>query len=277
MRLLSALLAVLAAGCSPLVILNAAVPDRGYTLQPAIAYGELPRQLLDVYRPEAAAFPGPRPVVFFLYGGGWQSGERTQYKFVGQALASRGFLVVIPDYREYPEVRYPEFVRDAARAFAWTHREAARLGGDPAHIVVMGHSAGAHIGAMLAYNERFLREAGLPRSAVHGFIGLAGPYDFKPEEPALIDLFSGEGDSAQAMPTRFVHGGEPPSLLMIGDEDKRVGRYNQERMEAKLRAAGSAVDARVLEGFGHPGILGRIAAPIRDPRLLEAIVEFASR
>ena len=277
MRLLSALLAFLAAGCSPLAILNAAVPDRGYSLQSAIAYGERPRQRLDAYRPDATSFPGARPVIFFLYGGGWQSGERTQYKFVGQALASRGFLVVVPDYRVYPEVRYPEFVRDAARAFAWTHREATRLGGDPARIVVMGHSAGAHIGAMLAYNERFLREAGLQRSAVHAFIGLAGPYDFKPEEPALQELLSGEGDSDQAMPARFVHGGEPPSLLLIGDGDRRVGRYNQERLEAKLRAAGSAVDSRVLEGFGHPGILGRIAAPIRDNRLLDAIVEFASR
>jgi acetyl esterase/lipase len=277
MRLLSALLAFLAAGCSPLVILNAAVPDRGFTLQSAIAYGDGPRQRLDVYRPDAKAFPGARPVIFFLYGGGWQSGERTQYKFAGQALASRGFLVVIPDYRVYPEVRYPEFVRDAARAFAWTHREAARLGGDATHIVVMGHSAGAHIGAMLAYNERFLREVGLPRSTVHGFIGLAGPYDFKPEEPVLTALLSGEGDSDQAMPARFVHGGEPPSLLLIGDDDNRVGRYNQERLAAKLRAAGSVVDARVLEGFGDPGILGRIAAPIRDPRLLDAIVQFASR
>jgi acetyl esterase/lipase len=277
MRYLTAFLALLAAGCSPLVLLNAAVPERGYTLQDGIPYGELSRQRLDVYTPDAKAFPGARPVIFFLYGGGWQAGERSQYRFVGEAFASRGFLVVIPDYRVYPEVRYPEFVRDAAKAFAWTHREAARLGGDPAHIVVAGHSAGAHIGAMLAFNDRFLREAGLARADVHAFVGLAGPYDFKPEEPSFVAIFSGEGDSDQAMPPRFVHGGEPPALLLIGDGDKRVGRYNQERLAARLQAVGSPVEARVLEGYGHPGIVGRLAAPIRDDRLLQAIVDFAAR
>jgi acetyl esterase/lipase len=168
-------------------------------------------------------------------------------------------------------------MRDAARAFAWTHREAQRLGGDPGHLVLAGHSAGAHIAAMLAYNDRFLREAGLPRSAVHSFVGLAGPYDFRPGEPAITATLSGEGDPDQAMPARFVRGGEAPSLLLIGDEDKRVNPMNQVKLAAALRAHGSPVDARVLPGYGHPGILARLAAPIRDERLLQAIVEFASR
>ena len=272
-----ALAAFLVAACSPLVLLNAAVPSRGYSRESGIPYGTLDRQRLDVYRPDPAAFPGPRPVIFFLYGGAWQGGERGQYKFVGEAFTARGFVVVIPDYRVYPEVRYPAFVRDAAAAFAWTHREAARLGGDPSHIVVAGHSAGAHIGALLAFDERFLREAGLPRGAVHAFIGLAGPYDFTPDEPAIEAALSGEGDAAAAMPTRYVHGGEPPALLLIGDEDKRVARYNQERMAAALRAKGDSVEARVLPGYGHPGILARVAAPIRDPALVDAIVDFATR
>ena len=112
---------------------------------------------------------------------------------------------------------------------------------------------------------------------MHAFIGLAGPYDFEPSEPEIIALMSGEGGSDAAMVPRYVHGGEPPSLLLIGDADKRVERRNQDRMEAKLRSVGSAVDARVLPGFGHPGILARIARPIRDDPLLEAIVAFAQR
>ena len=277
MRLLAALLGFLAAACSPLTLLNVAVPSSGYSLEAGIAYGPLDRQRLDVYRPDAKAFPGPRPVIFFLYGGAWQDGERGQYKFVGEAFTERGFIVVVPDYRVYPQVRYPAFVRDAALAFAWTHREATRLGGDSRHIVVVGHSAGAHIGAMLAFNERFLREAGLPREAVHAFVGLAGPYDFKPDEPAIAAALSGEGDAALAMPTRYVHGGEPPALLLIGDEDRRVARANQERMAAALRAHGDSVDARVLPGYGHPGILARVAAPIRDAKLVDAIAGFAAR
>jgi acetyl esterase/lipase len=277
MRFLVAFLGFLAAACSPLTLLNAAVPSSGFSLQEGISYGPLARQKLDVYRPDPAAFAGPRPVLFFLYGGAWQGGERGQYTFVGQAFASRGFVVVIPDYRVYPEVRYPAFVRDAAAAFAWTHEEIGALGGDPAHIVVAGHSAGAHIGALLAFDERFLREVGLPRSAVHGFIGLAGPYDFEPDEPDIEAALTGEGPAALAMPTRYVHGGEPPALLLIGDEDRRVARYNQERMAAALRAHGDTVEARVLPGYGHPGILARVAAPIRDVKLVDAIAGFAAR
>ena len=275
--LLASLLGLLAAACSPLAILNAAVPARGYTLEEGIAYGQLARQKLDVYRPDPGAFPGVRPVIVFYYGGAWQGGERGDYKFVGEALTSRGFVVVVPDYRVYPEVKYPEFVRDAAAAFAWTVREAPRFGGNSVHVVAMGHSAGAHIAAMLAYNERFLKEVGLGTSAVHALIGLAGPYDFKPDEPAIEALLSGEGDTDLAMPTRFVKPGAPPALLLQGDSDRRVSPLNQQRLVARLQAAGDSVDARILPGFGHPGILARIARPIRDDRLLEPIAEFAAR
>ena len=277
MRSLAALLAFLCAGCSPLTLLNVAVPSSTYRLEEGVAYGGLPRQRLDVYVPARAAPGERRPVLFFLYGGAWQGGERAEYRFIGETFAARGFIVVIPDYRVYPQVRFPAFVRDAAAAFAWTHREAARLGGDPGHIVVAGHSAGAHIGALLACDDRFLREVGLSRDAVHRFVGLAGPYDFTPDDPAISAALSGEGDAALAMPTRYVRGGEPPALLMIGDEDKRVARYNQDRFAAALRAHGDEVDARVLPGLGHPGILVRLSAPLRDERLVATIADFAAR
>ena len=276
-RCIALLSMLFAAACSPLEILDLAVPGRGYTVEQDIAYGASPRQRLDVYVPDPAAFPGPRPVLFFLYGGAWQDGDRRPYRFVGEAFATRGFVVVIPDYRVYPEVSYPEFVRDAAAAFAWTYRHIAARHGDPGHLVVAGHSAGAHIGAMLAFNERFLRETGLDRSAVHAFVGLAGPYDFRPSAPGIQGALSGEGDTDRAMPTRYVHGGEPPSLLLIGDEDRRVSPVNQQKLTAALRAHGDAVDARTLPGLGHATILARLAAPIRDESLVDTIATFAAR
>ena len=276
MHRFAALLAFLCAGCSPLTLLNVAVPTGSYEAEKDVAYGALPRQRLDVYVPSKPA-TGPRPILFFLYGGAWQGGERAQYRFVGETFAARGFIVVIPDYRVYPEVRYPEFVRDAAAAFAWTSREAARLGGDPNHIVVAGHSAGAHIGAMLMCNDRFLREVGVPREAVHRFVGLAGPYDFTPDEPDITAALSGEGDASLAMPTRYVRGGEAPALLLIGDSDQRVARYNQERFAAALRAHGDVVEARVLPGLGHPGILVGLSAPLRNEALVSTIADFAAR
>lgn len=276
MRLLAALLGFLAAACSPLAILNAAVPGDTYSLHEGIAFGTLARQRLDVYAPSTGS-TRPRPVVMFLYGGSWQGGERKDFRFVGEALASRGFVVVVPDYRVYPEARYPAFVQDAAAAFAWTRREIARFGGDPAHIVVMGHSAGAHIGAMLAYNQRFLREVGLAARDVHAFIGLAGPYDFRPEEPAITAALSGEGDPALAMVPRYVERGAPPALLLQGEDDRRVSPVNQQRLEKRLRETGNSVDARILPGLGHPGIIAKLARPIRDDALLETIAAFAAR
>ncbi|MBA4094480.1 MAG: esterase, partial [Candidatus Accumulibacter sp.] len=136
------LLAGLLSACSPLALVNAVSPAGAVQASTAIRYGADPRNMLDVYRP--AAHAGKAPVIVFFYGGNWVSGERADYAFVGRALAARGFVVVIPDYRLYPQVRYPEFLVDGAAALAWAAREVARHGGDPDRIFVMGHSAGAY-------------------------------------------------------------------------------------------------------------------------------------
>lgn len=275
-RVLSCVVAALAlAACSPLALLNAVVPHDSFVRQEGIAYRDGPRGRLDVYVPTDAA--ATHPVVVFFYGGGWDSGERGSYLFVAEALASRGFVVVIPDYRIYPEVRYPAFVEDAAAAVAWTKREIGRHKGDPNRVFVMGHSAGAHIAAMVAYNERFLASEGLKRSDIRGFIGLAGPYDFTPDEPNIVAALSGEGDPSNAMPTRYVHGGEPPSLLIRGDKDTRVGAMNQDRLEERLRAAGSRFEDIRYPDMTHSTVVAKLARPLRDDALLDAIADFVKR
>jgi acetyl esterase/lipase len=276
MRIACALLACLAlVACSPLGLLNAVVPHGDFVHHDAIAYRDGDRGKLDVYVPKDDA--PVHPVIVFLYGGAWDSGRRGDYLFVAEALVSRGFVVVIPDYRVYPEVRYPAFVQDAAAAFAWTKREIARYKGDPGRVFLMGHSAGAHIAAMVAYNERFLAAQGLRRSDVRGFIGLAGPYDFVPDETNIRAALSGEGDPAKAMPARYVHGGEPPSLIITGDEDTRVGPQNRDSLVAKLKAAGSPVVDRRFPGLTHSTVIAKLAKPLRDDALLDAIAEFARK
>ena len=280
MRLLPALLALvaaLAAACSPLSAINALVPAGNHQRIDGIPYANGPRHMLDVYVPDAQAFPGARPVIVFFYGGAWEAGERGQHRFVGEAFASRGFVVVVPDYRLYPEVKYPEYVRDAASAMAWTKREISKHRGDPARITLMGHSAGAHIAAMVAYNPRFLGAVGLSRSDVHAFVGLAGPYDFVPTEPDIVDNLGAEGGAARAMPATFVQGGEPPSLLVTGDEDKRVDPANTQRLAAALRRVGSKVEVWVVPGYGHPSTLVRLAAPLRSEAYVDRLAEFAAR
>ena len=175
--------------CSPTAVLNALAPRDGVTPTRNIAYADGPRHRLDIYAPLPAVTPAP--VIVFFYGGGWASGSKAMYRFVGAGLAARGVLVVIPDYRLYPEVRFPAFMDDAATAVAWTRANASRFGGDPRRLFLMGHSAGAQIATLLALDAGYLRSVHLsPRRDVCGVIGLAGPYDFLPLRSATLrDVF----------------------------------------------------------------------------------------
>ena len=140
-------LAALTGGCSPAALLNATVPRTGYTLEADLPYGPLPRQRLDFYAPVAPRADG-KTVVFF-YGGAWRQGDKADYLFLGQALASRGIGVVVADYRLFPNVRYPAFIQDGALAVGWSAR---RFGSE--RLFLMGHSAGAYIASMLADQHR---------------------------------------------------------------------------------------------------------------------------
>ena len=170
----------LLAACAPVATLNALTARDSHTLEAGIAYGSDPRQRLDIYRPTRRAPAAGWPVVVFFYGGSWNEGERADYRFVAEALAARGILTLVADYRLYPQVRYPEFLHDSARALAYGFEHATRLGGDPQKVFVMGHSAGAYNAAMLALDARWLAATGHGPGELAGLVGLAGPYDFLP-------------------------------------------------------------------------------------------------
>ncbi|MGI4793304.1 MAG: alpha/beta hydrolase, partial [Janthinobacterium lividum] len=186
--------ALLLAGCSPVRILNTLAPDR--LVATDIAYGNDPRQRLDVYRPHGR---GPFPVMMFLYGGSWDSGARAMYRFLGDAFAASGILTVIPDYRLYPQVRYAEILADCAGALAWTRRNAVRYGGRAAPPALIGHSAGAYNAAMLALDRSLLAAVGLsPRADLSRVVGLAGPYDFLPLHTDVLRQIFGPGPALPA-------------------------------------------------------------------------------
>ena len=249
------------AGCSPLGALNALVSSEGYTVHTA-AYGAQPRQQVDVYRP--AGVSAPAPVVVFFYGGSWRTGERAQYRFVGQALAARGIVTVVADYRLFPQVRYPEFLHDSAMAVAWTLREIAAFGGDPARVVVMGHSAGAYNAAMLALDARWLNEAGASPRMLAGWIGLAGPYNFLPIVAADVKpVFDFPDTPADSQPIAHVSAQSPPALLLAAPNDTVVNPdRNTGMLAASLRAAGVPVTSHVVGGVGHITLLAAIAQPL---------------
>ena len=209
---------------------------------------------LDIHRARSAT--GNAPVVVFLYGGDWRNGRRQDYRFVGQSLARAGLLVFMPDYRKVPQVTFPAFVEDAARSVAWARQHAAEYGGDPSRIFLVGHSAGAHIAAMLATDAQFLQAVGMRPRDLAGVVGLSGPYDFLPlTDPDLQEVFAPPERWAQSQPVNFVDGDEPPFLLFQGTADKTVQPNNSVSLAAKLRAAGEPVQLQMMEGTGHAGTL----------------------
>jgi acetyl esterase/lipase len=238
------------------------------------AFGPEPWQRLDIYTRADAG--GSRPVIVFFYGGRWTEGAKELYPFVGAAFAKRGFLTVIPDYRKYPSVRFPAFVEDGAKALAWVHDHIADYGGDPKRIFVSGHSAGAHIGALLAANPAYLEREGKIRSEViRGFAGLAGPYSFTPDEPDLQDIFGPPDRYPSMQVTTFIDGSQPPMLLLYGDADTAVKRYNLDRLALRIKEKGGSVRTIVYPGVDHLWILGALSwVNFRGPPVLDDITAF---
>jgi len=263
-RAVMALPLLLAGGCSPAGILNALSPDR--LVAQSIVYGNGPRHSLDVYAPDPASrHQAPHRVVLFVYGGRWDSGDKAMYRFVGGALAALGFIVVIPDYRLYPQVRYPDFLDDCAAALAWTRRNARRFGAATSPPFIMGHSAGAYNAAMLTLDPRWLGRVGLsPRTDLRGMVGLAGPYDFLPlDTEELRSIFAPGQKLRTTQPIAHVDGRNPPMLLLAGSADTVVRPSNTTRLAAAIRQAGGVVEERIYPGIGHLEILGAFAGSLR--------------
>jgi acetyl esterase/lipase len=216
-----------------------------------------------------------RPVVVFFYGGSWQSGDRGDYLFVGEALASRGFVAVVPDYRTWPETAFPGFIEDAAAAVRWAHDHAREFGGDPSRLFLMGHSAGAQMAALLATDGHYLYAQKLEKSDLRGVIGLAGPYDFLPlTDPTLEDVFPIQTRPA-SQPINFVQGDEPPMFLAAGTRDTIVDPGNTDRLAAKLKASGDLVKVKHYSGLSHATLIGVVGAPLREVApVLDDVVRF---
>lgn len=251
------------AGCSSLQAINAITPSNTYNRAADVAYGTDPRQKLDVYVPLNSETPAP--VVVFFYGGNWNSGERKEYQFIGEALASRGIVAVLADYRLYPQVRYPRFIEDSAHAVAWTINEVRHYGGDPKRVFVMGHSAGAYNAAMVALDPRWLTTYKLTPAALRGWIGLAGPYDFLPiENRDTRPVFFYPDTPRESQPVNHVSVGAPPALLIASKKDELVDPVrNTGALAVKLRAAGVAVTEVYFDKTSHQTLIGAISWPLR--------------
>jgi len=257
-------LAVLAGGCSMSTGQRLLIWGTDFTLRSAIPYGSDPRQKLDIYTPSRQPV---RATVLFLYGGSWKSGARDLYRFLGQAMASRGYQLAVADYRLYPQVRYPAFVADAAAAFAWVKGNIARYGGRPDTVALMGHSAGAYNATMLAIDPSWLAPYGLKPGDVLALVALAGPLSFNPAETdSTRDIFAGTPDISTARPIKLAAAGgssAPPMLFIHGAADTTVGAHNSQNMARAITDAGGSAELKLYQDAGHLGVITCFAWPLR--------------
>jgi acetyl esterase/lipase len=274
--ILAALLAgaALIASCGGLAftVINVPALAGNFERHADLAYGEGPRHKLDVYSPKGAA---DRPVIVFWYGGAWDRGRKSQYRFVGAALAKAGYVAVLPDYRLYPEVKFPAFIEDGADALAWVTKHAGEFGGDPKRIFVAGHSAGAHLAAMLAYDRSQLERAGLPANTVRGLIGLSGPYALDPNTDTYRAIFGAPYTLAQWQPVQKASAGAPPALLIHGEADEVVYVSHARKMARALETVGVRVTLRTYADRGHRDTVAALAVPVPNKLpVLEEIRRF---
>jgi acetyl esterase/lipase len=258
-------LPALLGACSPARLAGLLTPSRGTALREGLAYGPHPRQRLDLALPRDA---GPAtPLLVFFHGGSWQFGGRGEYLFVSRALAARGIAVAVPDYRLWPEARWPDFVQDGAAAVAWLRGPAGRAGGAPGGpLFVAGHSAGGYIAAALALDPRWLGGTALPggRGALAGGVLLAAPISWQPRDEPVASIFAAApGGRIEAVPEAAALRGAPPMLLVHGTADTVVGPFHSVDLAAALEAAGRPARLRLIEGAGHIGVLAAVAEPVR--------------
>lgn len=262
----AAALAMCAAACSPPAALNALDLASGggsgvERVATGVAFGAR-GQTLDVWASQGGA--ASRPVLIFYHGGGWVKGRRQDYGFAARAFAARGFVVVVPDYRKVPGVRFPAFLQDGADAVRWTRDNIARFGGDASRLALAGHSAGGYTVAMLALDRQWLKAAGVDPNIVRAGVGLCGPYDFYPwTSKRAVDAMAGVADPQITQPIRFARRDAPPLLLVTGTEDITVRPRNAINLTAALKALGAPVELRNYSGLDHEDIIMALSKPFR--------------
>lgn len=257
-------------GCtqSSLYIVNSLARLDDYTVVQDIKYGPHALNHLDIYIPSLSQQEQltKRPVIIFFYGGCWgacSSGYKEDYLFVAQSLTSQGYVAVLADYRQYPEVGFSEIIEDARLATEWVKENIDNYAGNSNSLFLMGHSAGAHIAAILTLDESYLSEK--TQKATKGFIGLSGPYDFLPfTEPYQRTVFAPEEKYRQSQPINYVDGSEAPLLLLYGNDDETVKPRNIINLAKKVQQKGGRVKTHYYKKVDHVDILASLSIPLRD-------------
>lgn len=233
---------------------------------------------LNIWTPKTAASE-PLPVIVFIYGGGWRDGAKDHYAFTGRALANRGYMVVVPDYRLFPKTRFPGFLEDSAKALAWVHDHIGEHGGDAGRIFLSGQSAGAYNAMMLALDRQWLGREGKSPDLIRGVAALAGPYDFYPFDSETTKQSFGDYHTPEmTQPVNFVRSDAPPLWLSSGDNDTQVRPRNSKILRDKILEAGGDAEYVEYPDVDHLEIIMALAKPFRHKApVLDDMVAFFER
>ena len=261
---------------SALAVVNSITLNGGVGVSKNILYGDKPLQDLDIYYPKplAKAMQSKKatadnlinhsyPMVVFVHGGSWESGNKDEYAFVGQSLAQAGYVTAVINYRKAPEHVYPDYVQDAAQAIAWSYKNAESLHADPKRLAVIGHSAGAFNAVAAVANEDFLAPYGVKPNDISAVIGIAGPYSYDFRKFSSASAFGANATPNNIMPDRNIKGAQPPYLLLTAEKDKVVHISNTVKMTQALKAAGVKVETGEIKGASHATSIGAMAPPLR--------------
>ena len=206
-----------------------------------------------------------KPVLVFFYGGGWAHGERSHYGFAARAYAAKGFIVVVPDYRKVPQVRFPVFNQDGAAAVRWVQDNIERYGGDPGRVVLAGHSAGAYIAMMLTLDRHYLRDAGVDPEIVRATVGLSGPYDFYPyDSKRSINAMHAWPNPQETQPIAYARKDAPPIMVATGTSDDTVKPRNAILLSKRLHDLGAPVEFRAYNDLSHEDVIMAVSKPFRS-------------
>ena len=256
---------------SALAIVNGITANGGVGVSKDILYGDEPLQDLDIYYPKPlvqamktnTTIKQEYPMVVFVHGGSWESGNKEEYAFVGQSLAQAGYVTAVINYRKAPEHVYPDYVEDTAQAIAWSYNNAKRFHANPERFAVVGHSAGAFNAVAAIANEDFLKPYGIKPTDISAVIGIAGPYSYDFRKFSSVTAFAADATPDEVMPDRQIKGAQPPYLLLTAEKDKVVYATNTIKMTQALKAAGVTVQTSEIKGASHATSIGAMAPPLR--------------
>ena len=248
-----------------------------------IAYGPAEHQRLDIYRPEK---PGNYPVIIYIYGGGWNSGDKELYALVAQKLVPLGMVVVVPTYKLHPDATYPGMIDDVSAAVSWTIEHIDQYSGNPKRIILGGQSAGAQLSAMAFMDPSVLAKYKHSSAELCGYYGISGVYDINAQfafeqahgrpAPVMTAVMGGQANFTATSPTHYIRTDLPPMLLIHGDADETVPLQMSQDFVAALQKAGVKADLHIYPGRGHSELL--FYTLTQNPgQLITDVVDFANQ